>query len=199
MSGLTTAATQGYEVGRASGGSGLSSALTALADRLKQQREQQETSAQQQNILGMTEASKMRVAQAEDKIITNRIGKIPENMEVSGYSSEGRPYFRAKKPEAALPFETKFETKKVPPYQPSEVSSWGEVPITRRIKSALTPSATPEEKKLGGLRVGGVFKPPKIGETTKNDLRSQAIEELQNAGYPITEANIKVAIQQLGG
>jgi hypothetical protein len=45
-------------------------------------------------------------------------------------------------------------------YNPQGVTDWTQVPWWQRVKSALTPSATPEESRLGGLRIGGIFKPP---------------------------------------
>ncbi|MFH1318316.1 MAG: hypothetical protein ABIH71_04820 [Candidatus Omnitrophota bacterium] len=45
-------------------------------------------------------------------------------------------------------------------YNPSTVKSWEDVPLLSRIMAAITPSATPEEKALGGLRPGGILQPP---------------------------------------
>ncbi len=47
-------------------------------------------------------------------------------------------------------------------YDPNNVDSWEKVPVLSRLISAFTPSATPEEQQLGGLRFGGVFNPPKV-------------------------------------
>ena len=49
------------------------------------------------------------------------------------------------------------------PYNPQGVTDWTQVPWWQRVKAALTPSATPEESRLGGLRIGGIFKPPTAG------------------------------------
>lgn len=65
---LASAATQGYQAGRASGGSGLASALTELAGRLKQQRETQDATAYKQKILGMEEASKGRLLEKKSAL-----------------------------------------------------------------------------------------------------------------------------------
>ena len=41
-----------------------------------------------------------------------------------------------------------------------KVTNWGDVNFLGRMGAAMTPSATPSEKQLGGLRPGGVFRPP---------------------------------------
>lgn len=53
---------------------------------------------------------------------------------------------------------------KKPSYDPNSVTSWDQVPLMSRLAAALTPSATPEEQRLGGLRPGGVFNAPKKKE-----------------------------------
>ena len=55
-------------------------------------------------------------------------------------------------------------TPEKPKYDPNAVTSWDQVPFMSRLAAALTPSATPEEKNLGGLRPGGVFNAPKKKE-----------------------------------
>ena len=52
-----------------------------------------------------------------------------------------------------------------PAYDPANITSWKDVPVLQRLLAAVTPSSTTEEKKLGGLRPGGVLNAPK----TKGD------------------------------
>lgn len=45
-------------------------------------------------------------------------------------------------------------------YDPNKVKAWGvDVPWWRRMMAAVTPGPIEEERKLGGLRVGGIFDP----------------------------------------
>jgi hypothetical protein len=62
-------------------------------------------------------------------------------------------------------------------YDPNNVSSWKDVPVLSRIMAAITPSTTPEEKKLGGLRPGGVFLPPDVKAGGKKETSFDANTE----------------------
>ena len=63
----------GFQIGRTTGGklSGLGSVIGKVADRLKQQRETGEAMGQKQQILGMEEASKIRLAEKQHELETS--------------------------------------------------------------------------------------------------------------------------------
>lgn len=99
-----------------------------------------------------------------------------------------------------------------PPYNPKELTSWTQVPFMERLKSALTPSATPTEATLGPLRIGGIFKPPATlaesqptvklpgmagPEVPQKDARvTQRINELKAKGWK--DEDIAEALRQKG-
>jgi hypothetical protein len=126
-----------------------------------------------------------------DEIITPT--NIPEDFEIERYTPAG-VHLRRKAIEPEITSEKDQRIRKR--YNPEAVGTWSDVPLGRRILSAITPSATPEEKKLSGLRPGGVLRPPKTPKAGGN-FREKAIQELRSAGYPETEKNINAAVEQL--
>jgi len=96
-------------------------------------------------------------------------------------------------------------------YNPTGVTNWTQVPWWQRVKAALTPSATPEESRLGGLRIGGIFKPPEVSpdvirvrkpasELAKSVLQdpriTQRIDELRKQG--MKDIDIANALKEKG-
>lgn len=97
--GIQAGLESGYLLGRQIGGkmSALGGVISKVADRLRQERQAQEELSQKRNILGMEEASKIRLAQEGDRLVGERLKNlpaVPPDMEVGGYSAEGRPYYR---------------------------------------------------------------------------------------------------------
>lgn len=183
----------GYEMGRSAGGrlSALGQSIAKLADSFRQQREAGEQA--QAGILG--EVAKARIGREEIVTPTN----IPEDFEIERYTPAG-VHLRRKTIEPEITSKKDQNIKKQ--YNPEAVSTWADVPVGRRLLSAITPSATLEEKKLGGLRPGGVLKPPQKTQSIqsqlpKTGLRERAIQELRSAGYPETDKNINAAVEQL--
>jgi len=111
-----------------------------------------------------------------------------------------------------------LKTAEKPKYKlmPSSIGAQGKLGFdvkeekTKSIKEVLEEKwmrgekLTDEQKKMIGIYIAPKkIKTDEWGDDTFGesslDLRQQAITELQNSGYPITEKNIKEAMRQLGG
>ena len=192
----------GFEVGQKSGGrlAGLGSIIGKVADRLRQQRETGEAL----ELLGKTEELKAKYNPKEWKPQTKeealeferskRLGKLikmgskyytqtPDGFEevtIQGAEQE-TPLIEDK-----LPAPTgKFNPLRVLP----GYADYGE--NKEGAYKALKTRGIPEEKAIS--RTG--YKSIKL----ENNLEQRAIKELQDAGYPVTSANIKSVIEQLQG
>ncbi len=211
----------GYQVGRSTGGkrAGLGGIIAKVADRLRSQRETGEEQGRKINLLGVEGLMKEKLLEKKGEI-KSRLQKEEAALKVPSYTDQFRIDLQdagtriqsgedvkvvtnelIQKYPGSMTADIIYNLKEVgtsarkpikPVYNPQQAQDWSNVPMGRRILSAITPSATPEEQKLGGLRIGGMFKPPPIG------VRKQAMDALKSAGYPITEANIKAAMEQLG-
>lgn len=94
--------TQGYQVGRSTGGGrlgGLGSVIKKVADRLKTERETGEAMAQKKNLLGIEGLISGKIEPTQQGGFElpgiGRVGRtsmeIPKGFEVTGYSTEGKP------------------------------------------------------------------------------------------------------------
>lgn len=172
---LSLALARGFEQGKATGGrlSGVGKVIASVADRLRQERETQSTL----NLLGQTEKIKAQYTPREWKPQTKE-----EALEFE------RSKVRAATPEVPPDFEL---------YQISPAGGYyRQKEISLKDKGIDSPKKAIEPPKSVGK-----FNPlrvlPQFAYSQDSKSREQAIRELKQAGYPITENNIRSAIAQL--
>lgn len=178
--GVSEGMNRGFQRGAAIGGklSPLGEALKSVAERLKTQRVQGEEMGMKKELLGSEEASKMRLLEKAAELEW-KPGTKEEALEFEGVS---HPQSQSDK------FRNAIESS------------------VAKIRAGGKPA---EEKKSLMFDYPSNYNPgthginlERIGEESKKDLgklRSQAIQELKRSKYPVTENNIKSAMEQLRG
>lgn len=189
----------GYQVGRSAGGTGLGSAISKVADALRQQRESGEEQGRKLQLLGMDESSKMKLQQLENE------GKIKQIEREAELIPRAVPEWKPTSKDEAIEYEkSKLALK---PQTESIVDETGKVVGQRPVNSVFQPSGSSKELTLSGAL--GILSDPmkaaqikraypnlykKAEEVVKKNLGEEALSKttstLKNPGKKTAETII---------